>query len=916
MTPQQSRRGPGEFVLYWMHNAIRVDENPALETAVCLARQNGLPLVVYQGLVDHYPYASDRLHAFILQGHREVAGRLAELGIKSVCHVQTCDEPAAMLVESFKRCAVMVTEQMPIEPFTGWVERLVAKWMVPIASVDASCLVPVGTKAVDDWLDKNAEDRSYDVGEYRAGTESLYAESLAVAYPEVPLRFQAELPVDRVPGHAWSMDLGDMNLARLIGRCRVDHSIPPVAGVPGGGRAGYRCWNEFLDLQKSETNREHSSGQPKWPSDPVPANSQMSAYLHFGMVSPFRLAREAAENGLDLFLDNLLYWRESAFHFCNRYPEQIDTTDALPRWAVETLQNHRKDPRSQAASWETLLRGRTTDAAFNDLEKQLLRRGTIPGDFRKRWGKMFLDLTRTPHQAMQMLIDLNHRLSIDGRDPNSYGGILSCLGQFDRPSNSNQPVYGKLRQPGDIVVSDSNQQGHPAGEPDCAPQSGADRVDFDHANSGENNPVDNSCVDETGGENGRHRVAVIGAGIGGLVAARTLQDQGFEVTVFEKSRGVGGRLATRRSDIETTFDHGASTFTATDRRFTKYVRSWIDDGIVKGWDGHFVRIDRDGGITPIKSKPEAGAVRLLGIPTNNSIAKHLAVDLTIHRSTRIVSASKVGGDGKVSGDRKFCRDGGYRLVDQDGKTFGDFDSVILNLPPVQAADLIGGGLAGNQQDVAAVVDGERVDGERIDGERIDWACRLDPSALGPCWTMMLVADFETASTELPHFDAAIVDGGVIEWLSREDAKPDRAAPSVASDHATAWVVQASASWSADHLEDDPDRVGDLLAGEMARLFGRAIERVHFRRLHRWRYAKIAGAGHRSEWDQTRDDDAIGDRDDCEPAHRCEEAWFDSTMMWGACGDWICGGDIQAAFLSGQAVAGELMRHLTIDRPVG
>ena len=80
-------------------------------------------------------------------------------------------------------------------------------------------------------------------------------------------------------------------------------------------------------------------------------------------------------------------------------------------------------------------------------------------------------------------------------------------------------------------------------------------------------------------------VAVIGAGISGLVCARTLRDHGYPVTVFEKSRGVGGRMATRRTDDGFQFDHGAQYFTARDRRFRRYVNSWIADGIVNpGWD--------------------------------------------------------------------------------------------------------------------------------------------------------------------------------------------------------------------------------------------------------------------------------------------------------------------------------------------
>ena len=62
VAPDQTAHGPGEFVLYWMHNALRAHENPALDAAICIARQNGLPLLVYLGLSEDYAYASCLLY--------------------------------------------------------------------------------------------------------------------------------------------------------------------------------------------------------------------------------------------------------------------------------------------------------------------------------------------------------------------------------------------------------------------------------------------------------------------------------------------------------------------------------------------------------------------------------------------------------------------------------------------------------------------------------------------------------------------------------------------------------------------------------------------------------------------------------------------------------------------------------------
>ena len=86
--PESCASGPGRFVLYWMHNALRAHENPALDVSIALARQNGLPLLVYHAISEDYPYASDRHHTFILQGARDAQRQLAERGITSHFHVQ------------------------------------------------------------------------------------------------------------------------------------------------------------------------------------------------------------------------------------------------------------------------------------------------------------------------------------------------------------------------------------------------------------------------------------------------------------------------------------------------------------------------------------------------------------------------------------------------------------------------------------------------------------------------------------------------------------------------------------------------------------------------------------------------------------------------------------------------------------
>lgn len=117
----------------------------------------------------------------------------------------------------------------------------------------------------------------------------------------------------------------------------------------------------------------------------------------------------------------------------------------VPTWAQKALQAGTRDPRPYLHTWEELSRGQTHDPWWNAAQQSLVRHGGLHNNLRMTWGKAILNWTRSPQQALRMLIDLNHRFALDGRDPASYGGILWCLGQFDRPFQPPQPILGTVR---------------------------------------------------------------------------------------------------------------------------------------------------------------------------------------------------------------------------------------------------------------------------------------------------------------------------------------------------------------------------------------------------------------------------------------------------------------------------------------
>ncbi|QEG02552.1 Deoxyribodipyrimidine photo-lyase [Stieleria maiorica] len=792
-SPDRGAYEPGQFVLYWMHNALRAHENPALDAALCLARQNGLPLLVYHGLSEDYPYASDRLHAFMLQGHRDVQRELSDRGIVAAFHLQRQGRRGPYLRNLTRAAACLVTEEMPVQPLVGWLDRLVTTCRTPVATVDCSCVAPVTLLG----------QTCTSAAEFRRHAKPLYDARLNLPYPE---QF-VDVPMCDVDDLTASLGLEpiclqDVDLASLIGQCRIDHSVAPVTDTPGGSRAGYARWNHF-----KENGLEHYK-QAR--NDPLAdgSASRMSAYLHYGMVSPLRIAREASQRNAKKFLDELLTWRELAFHYCFHNRDIVDSLDALPDWAQESLRRHGDDPREADCSWETLARANTGRPLWDAAQRSLLKHGELHNNVRMTWGKAMLPWLESPHRALQLTLDLNHRYALDGRNPASYGGVLWCYGQFDRPFTPEQPVIGKIR-------------------PRCSDEH-AQRIDLDAYRRHVDRPIAASLP----------RVAMIGAGIGGLAAARTLTDHGIDVVVFDKSRGVGGRTATRRATSpngagELRFDHGAQYFTARDARFCRLVSSWIHDGLVEPWMGRIVHLSNRGKLLGEKNDMP----RYIGIPGMNAVAKHLANDLTVHLGNPITRLIK--------------RSGQWLIENGDREVHGPFDVVLCNCPPPQTLGLIDG--------------------------HTELAHDVRSVTMRPCWALML------ADPSLPTaaFDGAFVDNSPIAWIARNDQKPGRTTPNT-------WVVHASADWSQAHVEDDPADVAAALQSALASLLGTTITRPEVATAHRWRYAVPARP-------------------------LSQECLFDPTTGIGACGDWCGGSRVEAAYLSGIALAGTLLRRYTIDR---
>ncbi|MGD9295598.1 MAG: NAD(P)-binding protein [Roseobacter sp.] len=279
------------------------------------------------------------------------------------------------------------------------------------------------------------------------------------------------------------------------------------------------------------------------------------------------------------------------------------------------------------------------------------------------------------------------------------------------------------------------------------------------------------------------RIAVIGAGIAGLRLAQLLSVRA-NVQLFDKSRGPGGRMSTRRAE-EFRFDHGAQYFTAHGIAFQTFLRPFIADGTVERWTPRLASLGGEGK-APVWSAP-----RYVALPGMNGLCKAMAQGLQVSLQNRIARIER-------------HPDGDWTLTNEQGGSCGRFDWVISTAPAEQSARLM-----------PAIFSRKKV---------------LDGARMTACYSLML-GGLDT--TDLP-WDAAVVQDSPIAWIAINSSKPGRSgAPSI--------LCQSRNDWAEQHLEDAPEDVQAALIGAFQDATGLSPDDASHISLHKWRFAKVEKA---------------------------------------------------------------------------
>lgn len=414
-----------EYVLYWMQMFKRVEYNHALRFAVEKANELKLPLVVYEGLKFYYPWASDRIHAFILQGVEEKRKAFEKLGILYVFYLQKDEKsPKNTVAKLAEKAALIVTDDFPCFIIPQHNEAIVRRAAIPVYAVDSNGIIPLSKfdkeeyaaytirpkikRIVDDYLQPFAEEKV-----------SVRADKLTVDCPETRVE----------------------NVEKLCAECTIDHDVKPSKVYFGGTANGRQRLKKFVAeiLPSYETSRN----KPE-----IDGSSRLSSYLHFGFLSPLEIAlavkdSDAPQTAKDVYLEELIVRRELAYNF-TKFNDEYDSLESLPAWVQKTMREHVRDKRQFTYTLEQLEAGETHDELWNASQREMLATGEMHNYVRMLWGKNVIGWTNSYEEAFAFLEHLNNKYCLDGRNPNSYAGILWCFGKHDRPW-AERPVFGTMR---------------------------------------------------------------------------------------------------------------------------------------------------------------------------------------------------------------------------------------------------------------------------------------------------------------------------------------------------------------------------------------------------------------------------------------------------------------------------------------
>jgi deoxyribodipyrimidine photo-lyase len=412
------KNGP---IIYWMQRDQRADDNWALIYAQKLAIESGRPLLVVFSLSPNFIESPIRHYAFMLKGLKETETKLHELNIPFYLLL---GEPHLSIPDFIEttNASVLIMDFNPLRLVTLWKNEILQNTDIAIYEVDAHNIVPCWTASPK--------------LEYSARTIRT---KIHKALPEFLTGFPPLSPVQKNSDFL----ITDFDYDEVLDTLHINRSVEEALWIKPGSAAGMLALYNFISNKlpdyKDKRNDPNSSVQ-----------SELSPYFHFGQIAPQRAVLElqrlapVALPSIEAFMEELIIRRELSDNFCF-YNDEYDNIKGIPKWALESLNKHRKDEREHVYGIDAFENAATHDPLWNAAQMEAVKTGKMRGYMRMYWAKKILEWTASPEDAFRIAVYLNDKYNLDGRDPNGYAGISWSLGgTHDRPWFERE-IFGQIR---------------------------------------------------------------------------------------------------------------------------------------------------------------------------------------------------------------------------------------------------------------------------------------------------------------------------------------------------------------------------------------------------------------------------------------------------------------------------------------
>jgi deoxyribodipyrimidine photo-lyase len=398
-------------VVYWMSRDQRISDNWALVHAQELADQGNRPLLVVFTLVSKFLGAKRKQFDFMEVGLAELTRDFAKLNIPfTVLH----GEPETTIPQFCNKveASVLVMDFSPLRINREWKKDVVSKVNCGVVEVDAHNVIPAF------FVSDKKEFAAYTI----RPKVHKHLKDFLDSFPEIKVR-----------------DAKNMSHAAAS-----DHTTPknPYSWIEPGEKAAKKALEHFISNKLPRYHIDHND-----PS--LDGQSNLSPYLHFGMISAQRVAQDvlkadAPHDAKEAFIEELVVRRELAENFC-LYEPNYDSPLGFPDWAKKTHTKHADDKREYTYDLATLESAKTHDEAWNAAQREMINTGKMHGYMRMYWAKKILEWTPDVETAMKAAIYLNDTYELDGRDPNGYTGIAWSLGGVHDRAWFERSVFGQVR---------------------------------------------------------------------------------------------------------------------------------------------------------------------------------------------------------------------------------------------------------------------------------------------------------------------------------------------------------------------------------------------------------------------------------------------------------------------------------------